>query len=97
MKISARRRLEIIEHEVITSMFVGVLSKDDRWLEHTLNETLPALEMKALHLAKECMEKKECEKDDPLCDEARIRSLFKETHSKLEKEHLVRESQTRFH
>ncbi|MDD1778765.1 MAG: hypothetical protein LUQ65_11425 [Candidatus Helarchaeota archaeon] len=42
--VSARKRLETIERDVLSSMFVGVLSKDDAWLEHTLKETLPALE-----------------------------------------------------
>jgi len=35
-------------------MFVGVLSKDDEWLEHTLEKTLPLLEERALRLALEC-------------------------------------------
>jgi hypothetical protein len=95
--ISARKRLETIERDVLSSMFVGVLSKDDAWLEHTLNETLPALEERALRLAGECRDNRECAADDPLCDEARIRDLFAKTREKLEKEHLVRESHTRFH
>ncbi len=95
--VSARKRLEAIERDVLSSMFVGVLSKDDAWLEHTLNDTLPALEVRALRLAQECKESRECAEDDPLCDEARIRDLFAKTREKLEKEHLVRESQTRFH
>jgi hypothetical protein len=94
--VSARKRLEIIERQVLPSMFVGVLSKDDKWLEHTLKDTLPMLEARALHLAQECRESGECSDDDPLCDEARIKDLFAETMSKLEKEHLARESRTRF-
>ncbi len=95
--VSARKRLETIERDVLSSMFVGLLSKDDVWLEHTLKDTLPALEARALRLAGECRENRECAGDEPVCDEARIRDLFSETRSKLEKEHLVRESRTRFH
>jgi hypothetical protein len=95
--VSARKRLETIERDVLSSMFVGVLSKDDAWLEHTLNETLPALEERALRLAGECRDNGECTGDDSLCDEARIRDLFAKTREKLQKEHLVRESQTRSH
>jgi len=95
--VSTRKRLETIEHDVLSSMFVGVLSKDDAWLEHTLKDTLPALEARALRLAGECRENRECAGDDPLCDEARIRDLFAKTREKLENEHLVRESRTRFH
>lgn len=94
--VSARKRLETIERDVIPSMFVGVLATDDAWLEHTLNETLPELEARALRLAGECRKNGECAGDEPICDEGRIRALFKETRSKLEKEHLVRESRTRF-
>lgn len=94
--VSARKRLEIIERQVLPSMFVGVLSKDDKWLEHTLEDTLPMLEARALRLAQECRDNRECADDDPLCDEARIKELFAETRSKLEKEHLTRESRTRF-
>jgi len=54
VSVSARKRLEIIERDVIPSMFVGVLSKDDEWLKHTLEETLPELEVRSLHLAREC-------------------------------------------
>lgn len=95
--ISARKRLETIERDVLSSMFVGVLSKDDAWLEHTLNDTLPALEARALRLAGECRESRECAGDDPLCDEARIKAMFAKTREKLQKEHLVRESRTRVH
>ncbi|VVB97850.1 Uncharacterised protein [uncultured archaeon] len=93
--VSARKRLEAIERDVLSSMFVGVLSKDDAWMEHTLNDTLPALEARALRLAGECRE--ECAEDDPLCDETRIKAVFAKTREKLEKEHLDRESRTRFH
>ncbi len=95
--ISARKRLETIERDVLSSMFVGVLSKDEAWLEHTLKETLPALEVRALRLAEECRENRECAADDPLCDEARIRDLFAKTSEKLQQEHVARESRTRFH
>ncbi len=95
--ISARKRLESIERDVIPSMFVGVLSKDDKWLEHTLNDTLPNLEERALRLARECKESGDCAESEALCDEARIRALFAQTRSKLEKEHVVREAHTRFH
>ncbi len=95
-KVSAKKRLESIEKDVIPSMFVGVLSKDDKWLEHTLNETLPQLEKRALKLAKECRESNECAKNDPLVDEKRIKALFEETRVKLGKEHTTREAHTRF-
>ncbi len=95
--VSARKRLKSIERDVLPAMFVGVLSKDDEWLEHTLKDTLPNLEERALRLARECKEGGECAEGEALCDEARIRDLFSETRSKLEKEHLVRESRTRFH
>ena len=94
--VSAKKRLEIIERDVLPSMFVGVLSKDDKWIEHTLNDTLPMLEQRAIRLAEECRKSGECAEDDPLCDESRIRAMFRETRSKLEKEHITRESQTRF-
>ena len=95
--VSTKKRLETIERDVLSSMFVGVLSKDEAWLEHTLNETLPALEERALRLAGECRENRECTGDDPLCDETRIRDLFAKTREKLQEEHLARESRTRFH
>ena len=91
---TARKRLESIESNVLPSMFVGVMLKNDKWLKKTLEETLPALEVKAIKLASECKEKGECNEDEPLCDETRIRNLFKETRSKLEKEHLARQSHT---
>ena len=95
--VSAKKRLESIEGDVIPSMFVGVLSKDDVWLEHTLNETLPMLEARALRLADECRKSGECKQNDTICDDARISEMFKQTRKKLEKEHLIRESRTRFH
>jgi len=94
--VSAKKRLEIIEKDVIPSMFVGVLAKDDKWLEHTLNETLPLLEERSLRLAQECRNSGECAQDDPLVDENRIITMFKNARLKLEKEHLTRESKTRF-
>jgi hypothetical protein len=94
--VSARKRLESIERDIIPSMFVGVLSKDDKWLENTLENTLPTLEKRALRLAVEAVESKECSLDDPLCSEMRIRALFKETRAKLEKEHITRESRARW-
>lgn len=94
--VSTKKRLEIIEKEVIPSMFVGVLAKDDKWLEHTLQETLPLLEKRALRLAQDCIISGECAQDDPLVDENRIKTMFKDTRSKLEMEHLARESKTRF-
>ncbi len=97
VSVSARKRLESIERDVIPSMFVGVLSKDDEWLKYTLEEKFPELLERALRLAGECKESGECAVDDQLCDEARIRAAFEEARSKLEKEHLARESRTRFH
>jgi hypothetical protein len=94
--VSARKRLESIERDVLPAMFVGVLSKDDEWLEHTLNDTLPNLEERALHLARECRESGECTGDEALCDETRIRAVFAETKSKLESEHVTREKRTRW-
>jgi hypothetical protein len=95
--VSARKRLESIEKDVIPSMFVGVLSKDDEWLKNTVENTLPKLEERALRLASECKKNGECASGDPTCDESRIRSFFEETKEKLEKEHLVRESKSRFY
>ncbi|MCZ7402020.1 MAG: hypothetical protein O8C61_07340 [Candidatus Methanoperedens sp.] len=94
--VSAKKRLEIIEKDVIPSMFVGVLAKDDKWLEHTLKETLPLLEERSLRLAQDCRKSGECAQDDPLVDEQRIIAMFKDARLKLEKEHLIRESKTRF-
>ena len=94
--VSARKRLESIERDVLTSMFVGVLSKDEAWLKNTLENTLPALEARALRLAQEARKSGECTGDDPVCDDERIRALFEETRSKLEKEHKTRKARTRF-
>ena len=95
--VSARKRLESIERDVIPSMFVGVLSKDDAWVKNTLENTLPMLEERALHLSEECKKAGECAEGDSLCDETRIRELFKKTREKLEQEHVTREARTRFH
>jgi hypothetical protein len=94
--VSARKRLESIERDIIPSMFVGVLSKDDKWLENTLENTLPTLEQRALRLARDSVKSGECSIDDPLCSEERIRALFKEARTKLEKEHITRESRARW-
>ena len=94
--VGPRKRLESIEREVLPSMFVGVLAKEDAWLKHTLEKTLPALESRALRLAEECKRNGECSEGDALCDEARIKNVFEETRKKLEKEHITRESRTRF-
>ena len=97
VSVSARKRLEIIERDVIPSMFVGVLSKDDEWLKHTLEESLPELEARALHLAQECKKAGECKENDTVCSEEKIKAMFKEAHYKLEKENLVRKSRSRYH
>ncbi|MDP3103993.1 MAG: hypothetical protein Q8M95_05235 [Candidatus Methanoperedens sp.] len=97
VSVSPRKRLESIERVVIPAMFMGVLSKDDKWLKHTLEETLPKLEARALHLAKECRKAGECKEDDALCNESRISAMFKETRNKLEKENLARKSRSRYH
>ena len=88
--ISARKRLESIESDVLPSLFAGIIIKDENWLKKTFEKTLPNLEKKAIKLALECKEEGECSEDELLCDETRIRELFKETRSKLEKEFLVR-------
>ena len=88
--ISARKRLESIESDVLPSMFAGIIIKDENWLTKTLEKTLPNLEKKALELALECKAEGECSENELLCDETRIRELFKETRSKLEKEFMVR-------
>ncbi len=95
--VSARKRLEAIERQVLPSMFIGVLSKDDKWVKHTLEDTIPILEVRALRLAQECKKNGECSEGDTLCDEARIKTVFKEVRSKLEEEHIARKSRTRFH
>lgn len=94
--VSEKKRLEIIERDVIPSIFVGVLSKDDKWFEHTRNETLPQLEERAIRLAKNCRKSGECKEDDPLVDEKRIRALFEDARSKLEKEHISRKAHSRY-
>jgi len=94
--VSAKKRLEIIERDVIPSIFVGVLSKDDKWFEHTQNDTLPQLEERAINLAQACKKSGECNEDDPLVDENRIRALFEDARSKLEKEHLSRKAHSRY-
>jgi len=88
--ISARKRLESIESDLLPSMFAGRIIKDENWLKKTLEKTLPNLEKKALELALKCKADGECSENELLCDETRIRELFKETRSKLEKEFLVR-------
>lgn len=88
--ISAKKRLELIESDVLPSMFTGRIIKDEKWLRKTFEKTLPDLEKKALELALECKVKGECNENEQLCDETRIRELFKETRSKLEKEYLIR-------
>ena len=95
--VNARKRLESIEKDVLPSMFVGVLSKDDTWIKNALENSLPMLEQRALRLSDECKKKGECREGDPLCDETRIKDMFKNTSEKLYKEHLVREGKTRFH
>jgi hypothetical protein len=95
--ISARKRIESIEKVVIPAMFVGMLSKDDAWLKHTLEETLPMLEARALRLAEECKKNGECQWDDTICDKVRISKMFKDTRKKLEKENVVRKSRSRYH
>jgi hypothetical protein len=77
-------------------MFVRVLAKDDKWLEHTLKETLPLLEERALRLSQDCRISGECAQTDPLVDENRIRNMFKDVRLKLEKEHLTRELKSRY-
>jgi hypothetical protein len=88
--ISARKRLESIESNVLPSMFTGRIIKDEKWLKKTLEKTLPGLEKKAIELALECKAEGECSENEQLCDETRIRELFKKTRSQLEKEFLVR-------
>jgi len=88
--ISARKRLESIESDVLPSMFAGRIINDEKWLKKTLEKTLPNLEKKAIELALECKAEGKCSENEQLCDETRIRKLFKETHSKLEKEFLIR-------
>lgn len=94
--VSSRKRLESIERDIIPSMFVGVLSKDEKWLKNTLENTLPMLEERALRLARESIKNGECARDDPLCSEERIRTMFRKTRTRLEEEHKVRKAHTRF-
>ena len=94
--VSAKKRLECIEEQILPSMFMGILSKDSKWLKKTFDKTLPELEAKALRLAGKCRESGECAEDDPLCDETRIRELFRQTRLKLEKEHVTRAARSRF-
>lgn len=96
-KVSARKRLETIENHILPSLFIGVLPKDHRWLEKTYDKTLPELEAKALRLAGQCRESGECAQNDPVCDETRIKELFRQTRLKLEKEHVTRDARSRFH
>ena len=88
--ISARKRLESIESNVLPSMFAGRIIKDEKWLKKTLEETLPDLEKRAIELALECKAEGDCSEGEKLCDETRIRELFKQTRLKLEKEFLIR-------
>ena len=74
--ISARKRLESIESNVLPSMFAGRIIKDEIWLKKTLEKTLPNLEKKAIELALECKAEGECSENELLCDETRIRELF---------------------
>ncbi len=93
--VSAKKRLEIIERDVLPSIFVGVLSKDTKWFEHTQNETLPQLEERAIGLARACKKSGDCKEDDPVVDEARIRAMFEEARLKLEREHRTRKAHSR--
>ncbi len=95
--IDTKKRLKSIEEDVLPSFFVGVLSQDAEWMKKTLEKTLPDLEAKALKLAEKCKKEGLCAPDDPLCDEERIKTVFKETREKLEKEHVARRSKMRFH
>lgn len=61
------------------------------------SKILPELEAKALKLAEQCKTEGKCAPDDHLCNEARIKAMFKETCEKLKKEHIVRRSKKRFH
>ncbi len=66
--MSARKRLESIESNVLPSMFAGRIIKDEKWLKKTLEETLPDLEKKAIELALECKAEGECSENEQLCD-----------------------------
>ncbi|MCX9084043.1 MAG: hypothetical protein OIN87_04490 [Candidatus Methanoperedens sp.] len=93
----AKKRLKNIEEHVLPSFFIGVLSQDNAWMKKTIERLLPELEAKALLLAEQCRKEGDCVPDDPLCDENRIKTLFRETLEKLKKEHLERVSKKRFH
>lgn len=93
----AKKRLKNIEEHVLPSFFIGVLSQDDAWMKKTIEKLLPELEAKALRLAEQCKIEGDCEPDDTLCDENRIKTLFRETHEKLKKEHIERKLKKRFH
>jgi|GEM_PF-6322308 len=45
--VYAWKMLESLERDVIPAMLVGVISKNEEWLAHTLNDTLPNLEERA--------------------------------------------------
>jgi len=91
------KRLKNIESHVLRSFFIGVLSQDDAWMKKTTEKILPELEAKALRLAEQCKKEGKCAPDDTLCDEKRIKTLFRETREKLKKEHIERKSKKRFH
>ncbi|MCZ7372554.1 MAG: hypothetical protein O8C60_02665 [Candidatus Methanoperedens sp.] len=93
----SKKRLKNIEDHVLPSFFIGVLSQDDAWMKKTTERMLPELEAKALQLAEQCKKEGKCAPDDTLCDEKRIKTLFRETREKLKKEHIERKSKKRFH
>ena len=95
--IYSKKRLKNIEDHVLPSFFVGVLSQDDVWMKKMTERMLPELEARALRLAEHCKKEGDCAPDDPLCDENRIKTLFRETREKLKKEHIERKSKKRFH
>lgn len=95
--IDAKKRLKNIEDHVLPSFFVGVLSQDNAWMTKMTERILPELEARALRLAEQCKKEGDCAPDDSLCDENRIRTLFRETREKLKKEHIERKSKKRFH
>jgi len=81
----------------LPSFFVGVLSQDDAWMKKMMEKILPEMETKAQKLAQQCKTEGKCAPDDPLCDDARIKTLFRKTREKLKKEHIERRSKKRFH
>lgn len=93
----AKKRLKNIEEHILPSFFIGVLLQDEKWMKKTTEKILPELEAKALRLAEQCKTEGECALDDPLCDEYRIRTLFRETREKLKTEQKERTSRKRFH